>query len=355
MPSITRETTQKHYQVIGDLRRRIVAGQFRPGDRLPAWSQLSATYGVARPTLTRVMDRLKRDGLVFSDSTRGTFVMPRPPHLHRYAVAFEASPDGTDWTRFLATLAAEVQRIDAADPGRDLSVLYGVNEHAEGEAVDRLRRDLRDGLLAGVITISAREAAELPMPEMAGGLVPCAVIRNGPVPGVPTVGVDYKDFLHRSLSTVAEVGCSSVALISNDNGSVRGYMDLVEAHGLTAKPYWFHQISEKRRQMATNVAQLLLDRPAADRPDALVVTDDNLVDAVLAGVVDSGLRVPQDLFMITHCNWPSPVESIVPTRRLGFSVNAILDTCFQRLEAQRRGESYPGFTRVPALFHTESL
>ena len=335
------------------LRRQIVEGRFPPGERMPTWSQMQKQFGVTRPTLTRAMERLKSDGLIYSDSTRGTFVMPRPPHLHRYAVVFGITPDQPDFNRFWATIAREAERLNAADPDRDLVNIFGVTGHADNEAYRSLRRLVRTGLLAGLIIVGTLDEKLMQMPELFDGRVPCTVILGGAFPYVPTVAVDHASFIDQSLDAVADAGRSRVAVLSNDNDNFPGYAKAIADRGLTAEPYWFLEASARTPRAARNIVQLLIDRPAHERPEALIVTDDNLVENALAGVIASRVRVPDDLFVITHCNWPSPVDSVVPVTRLGFDVRAVLAECLDCLDQQRDGKACEKLVRVPATFEPD--
>jgi GntR family transcriptional regulator len=66
-------------QVARGIRERITDGEYRAGDRLPSEAELCATYGVSRMTARRAMTLLAQDGVVFTESGRGTFV--RAPEL----------------------------------------------------------------------------------------------------------------------------------------------------------------------------------------------------------------------------------------------------------------------------------
>ena len=60
-------------QVEDDLRRRCAAGEWKPGERLPAVADLATHYGVARNTVTKALRRLAEDGLVEIVPSWGTF------------------------------------------------------------------------------------------------------------------------------------------------------------------------------------------------------------------------------------------------------------------------------------------
>jgi GntR family transcriptional regulator len=56
------------------MRERITNGEYRAGDRLPSEADLCALWGVSRMTVRRAVKLLARDGVVFTENGRGTFV-----------------------------------------------------------------------------------------------------------------------------------------------------------------------------------------------------------------------------------------------------------------------------------------
>ncbi|MDQ0470368.1 FadR/GntR family transcriptional regulator [Labrys wisconsinensis] len=76
------------------LRRRIEAGEWADGRRVPPERDLAADFGVARNTVRRAMQLLEEDGAVSREVGRGTFVRP----------------DGAP------SLAAAVARMEGASP-----------------------------------------------------------------------------------------------------------------------------------------------------------------------------------------------------------------------------------------------
>ena len=71
------ERKSMHARIVHDLGMRIVAGEFKPGDRLPAESQLLTDYDVSRPVLREAVRVLVAKGLVLSKQRAGATVRPR--------------------------------------------------------------------------------------------------------------------------------------------------------------------------------------------------------------------------------------------------------------------------------------
>jgi GntR family transcriptional regulator len=63
-------------RIATDLADKIRAGEYRPGDALPAQRELSASYGVTLMTLRQALQELRDEGLIVQQAGRGTFVAP---------------------------------------------------------------------------------------------------------------------------------------------------------------------------------------------------------------------------------------------------------------------------------------
>ena len=67
-----------YLQIADDLRRQIREGRYKPGDRLPSLPAMCAEYRSASETVRRALRKLRDEGLVATQSTRGTFVLREP-------------------------------------------------------------------------------------------------------------------------------------------------------------------------------------------------------------------------------------------------------------------------------------
>jgi GntR family transcriptional regulator len=67
--------TQPRYAQVADvLRRRITDGVYAPGDQIPSERDLREEFEVSAPTAKAAKAQLEREGLVYSQQGRGTFV-----------------------------------------------------------------------------------------------------------------------------------------------------------------------------------------------------------------------------------------------------------------------------------------
>lgn len=63
-----------HQRIYADIEGRILAGDWRPGRRVPSEAELGAEYACARMTVNRALSELARRGLVVRRRRAGTFV-----------------------------------------------------------------------------------------------------------------------------------------------------------------------------------------------------------------------------------------------------------------------------------------
>ncbi|MCR8725158.1 FadR/GntR family transcriptional regulator [Frigidibacter sp. ROC022] len=61
---------------VDTLREFISAGNYAPGDRLPAERELIGALGMTRNTLRRALDELEREGAIWRHVGKGTFLAP---------------------------------------------------------------------------------------------------------------------------------------------------------------------------------------------------------------------------------------------------------------------------------------
>lgn len=86
------------HQLIGEFSRRIVAGQWQPGERISGVRELAADFKVNPNTVQRALSELERDGLCRSERTAGRFVTQDADRIHdlRASLAAEAAQDYVD-------------------------------------------------------------------------------------------------------------------------------------------------------------------------------------------------------------------------------------------------------------------
>ena len=362
------QSSGKAETVAEKLRTQIVRGDYHPGGQLLTLDDMQTQFGVTRPTLTRVISQLKRDGFVRTTRSKGTFVTDRPPHLVRFGLAFSSHPQKPltelgGWNRFWDMMAQLGPQV-AQQMGLDMPIFYNVaGRDSQGEQV--LVRDLSLHRLAGLIIVGSRELFQS-LPTLQAFQIPMLAIYDNDHQGIdlPKVYVDKQSFFSQAINTLQSLGKRRVATIHLDDYGIENHVNDVPSskrslmtkrmkalastmqhRGFASPPYW-----QLRTGLhgAHNIVRSLMDLPAGQRPDGLMVCDDNLTECVIDAVLASGLRIDEDICIVAHANWPAPLIDAAPVTRLGFDIHELLHTALATLQAIHQGREVPDAQNIKA-------
>lgn len=349
----------KQQAILDYLYDEILHGDLTPGSRLLTRHELGEKFAASGMTVQQALNRLLADGFVVTRGKEGTFVSECPPHLFRYALVFPDCPDGTNWSRLYGALGAEAVRIQRSQP-RTIELFYGLDGHTDGEDYHKLLGEMRGRRLAGII-FAAEPSKLLGTPLLDEPGTPRVAIMSQNIaklmPKVIPITLDVDSFIDKAMDYFLARGRQRIAAILLSQGEAGGLEAKIVAaaaqRGLTTPAYWRQSVDREHNRWARNCAHMLLRGPAQDRPDALLIADDNLVEHAMTGIVDAGVKVPDELDVVAHCNLPWATPSVVPARRLGFDAREVMRECIAQIDIQRRGEpSSPG-SRLAAVFEDE--
>lgn len=346
------------------IRREIVDGRLAPGDQLPTRKELEVQFDVSGVTLQRALDQLIRDGFVIARGSLGTFVSRRPPFLSNYGIVFPARPSEEQVNRFWMAIKSEAERnsLNAVASNSDQSIAqYMTIYHAEGSPktdreFEQLVRHIRGHRLAGLIfLLPVEQYRGTPLLDTPG--LPRVAISKTPIEGIP-VQIELEELFEEALRYLSQHGRRRVALVSINNmiasaPTMQRWNELVVRHGMRTDPRWIQGLDNRCPQSARNLVHLLMHPGQQERPDSLLIADDNLVEFATTGLIDAGVRVPDDVEVVAHCNFPWPTPSVLPVKRLGYDVRECLRAAIAAIDAQRAGEPTAPVIRISARFEDE--
>ena len=128
---------------------------------------------------------------------------------------------------------------------------------------------------------------------------------------------------------------------------------MVAKHGLETKPYWLLPCHPAMRETASACVQLLLAPAQPDRPDALIVMDDHLVEEATRGLAEAHVRVPAEFEVVAHCNYPVLPRTQTPVTFLGFDARETLSTAMAVIDQVRLGQPALPTTLIKPRFEHE--
>jgi DNA-binding LacI/PurR family transcriptional regulator len=345
----------KHQDVIDRLRQQIVNGELSPGQRLKTYGQIKDEYNVCHATVLRAIDRLKRDGFVRSDGRRGMFVSDHPPHLFTYALVYPSQPDADKhWAGVCAAVASEAIALEQAT-GQTVKIrhYYNVDGHIDNEGYQSLLHEAQADRLAGMILLDPGDSL-LCSDLVSQAYVPCVALTYKSLTG-DICQVDYNTaaFASRAVDYLQQQGKYNIAVLAASDDKLAIFTGELAKRGLRTEPYWQFVLSPAMPGAAASICHLLMQALPDRRPDGLVIANDNMVEHALHGISQARMKVPDELGIVGHSNWPLLSTPVLPIKRLGFYAGQTLRMCMDAIDAFRRGDVAPVCQIVEPMFEDE--
>ena len=188
--------------------------------------------------------------------------------------------------------------------------------------------------------------------------IPRVAIMSGINPLAPEISAIYPDhlmFMEKAVGHLALGDRRRIAHLSISNAVLlsEGFIGAVARHGMVTRPYWQLMVNSLEPSPARNIAHCLMRLPVEDRPDGLVISDDNLVEETVAGLIDAGIRVPDELTVVAHANFPRCPASPLSVFWLGFDLREVLDRCMAIIRQERQGGTPPAVSYIRAVDYAE--
>ncbi|MFP4026810.1 MAG: substrate-binding domain-containing protein [Candidatus Brocadiia bacterium] len=347
---------RKRSELVREICQRIACGNFQPGSRLPTRTEFEDEFDLSSVTVQRAFDCLNEAGFVDPRGSNGTYVAERPPHLFSFALVMPEHPIRGCQPSFWQALAREASSIDN-EGSYNLSVFWDVQINKKSADYQRLQQEVSEHRLGGIIFVSppyyvsGSPILEEPIPHT-------GIMQEPITPDTPVVAPDYRSFMEQALEYLQSRGRRTIGVVSASLPGAKSPFELEQWHqaiagrNLTTSPRWTQFVDPWCEQGVRNCVHLLMSHPE-DRPDGLIIGDDNLLPHATAGLIAAGMRVPAQVKVVTHANFPWPTMAVTPVVRLGFDVRQILQSCIDNIVQQRQGKEAPAKTRIPAVFEHE--
>jgi hypothetical protein len=339
-------------QIVQELRQRIQRKVYLPGARLPSRRELQQELGGSPQTIQAAFDQLQLQGYIVPQGSRGTFVAGHLPNQSTIALVFNEEFEQGSWNRFWSALHRMASNWVGAGEGASISFrsycLAG--GRLEGPVYAQLCGDLADGALAGVLFTSPPTLAEhssLFTPQ-----VPRVIIDGRPLGAYPFavshIQVPDKPALDSVFLRFLAKGRKRIAGVGGDFSQLERVRALAIAHGLEARPEWWHclPLDAIATPTAQRIVHLLGTLPRRERPDGLLITDDNLVPSATSGILDASWQSMIDIDVVAHANVPLVSHAAVPCLRYGLNAQDLLQAAVTEILRLGTGAA-PQMVQVP--------
>lgn len=316
-----------HRELAHYLQAKIESGTLPPGKKLPSLRDLAQLWDTNVFSVKLATDALVNIGLLNKQQGKGMFVATQNGEVFRVGIYMSKAPDSfsiSDLSFAFALrdlLCARLQR-----QGVEF-VLY--DDYRLGEAHLKPPVELQDAIISGrlqaVIGIILRSYDQnwfnrLPIKKI-------CMMRD---PLIDFDGIAAK-LKQRACQRVAMIAPAGIPKREADSFLVTG----LKSVGVTIRPDRLRLIEESETSKHgwgkigyRNTMELLT---AKRRPDALIVYPDNTVQGAIQAIIESGINVPKDLFVLFHRNVELGYYCNFAADYIDVSIAAIADKLIQRI------------------------
>lgn len=307
---------------------------------------LTRRFDTSLNTVQRAVADLVREGFLETRGRAGTFVSATPPHLARFGLAFLTSPaaDVASWSRFHQVIYGESQCARLARGRRFVHYLNLLNREESNPSQIEMVEDIACHRLAGLLLVGAAGMFEHRTRAMDPEL-PRVCLGHSGDPDVPAVVPDMESWLRRAIDALVRRGRRRIALIElqahgsdmHDTSTVDRLMRFTAEAGAASEPVFYQPGTTTAPMSVSQAVRLLMSLPRNRRPDGLIVSDDNLVQHAVHGLIESGAQIGDGgtVDVVVHANFPHAVAVSAPLIHLGYDVRWMLARAIELLDEQR--------------------
>jgi hypothetical protein len=340
---------------------RIIAGDYKPGQRLPGQARLRPRISptLSMTTLNSAIGILKDLGYLTVRLQHSTCVADPLPYRNRYAITLPNPRDPAHPTTFASVLHRLAMERQHNGGNCEYVVFSGTNSGPEqGAVLNALADELRWHRVAGVMFGSELWSAPadpfFTEPGIARAALSAWIPAMLPMPRVVMDQAPGQTFMTRSLEWLREQGCKTTAIVTYQQtpfdatateraATWKPWNEALAEHGVGTRPHWLLPIAGGGYELA----QLLMR--GRETPEAIIITDDILVPSVTEGLLAAGPLYPK---VVALANYPVLPRTHVPARFLGHDVEAIFDWCAASLRDADAQRTCPVFS-LPTIFEEE--
>ena len=104
---------------------------------------------------------------------------------------------------------------------------------------------------------------------------------------------------------------------------VTGFERAMAERGLTRDTRWYWQNTTGSEVAGVGLARQFLALPADDRPTAMCIINEGVAVGFMNQILRAGLRIPEDVSVISHDNLPASAYTIVPLTTVSHPIEEI--------------------------------
>jgi GntR family transcriptional regulator, arabinose operon transcriptional repressor len=350
MPLDLKKPVPLYLQIAEDIVGRIESGDLAIGAQLGSQQTLSREYHVSLMTVKKALSHLAHQGWIYSRVGKGSFVarespVPPPVVLRSIGIVLENLRS--------AFFSLIVQAVEEAAYRRGYNVLLS-NSSGQTEKEERQIRHFREIGVSGLIIASLRHVYHatptIQMLHREG--FPFVMVSYMDDLEIPFVGTDHEEGAFIATQHLIRLGYRRIGYVNAERGNLvgelrkRGFLRALHDAGLDSDGRFLYRIRvhgiRDYYQGGYEIGKRF-GESGGQRPDAMFLYNDSAALGFAKAVLESGMRIPNDIALVGFDNIEQgeyaavPLTTIQqPTDRIGSEAVDVLIRKIEHREAQAR-------------------
>lgn len=329
-------------QILLHFEKKIYDGSLQEGDRIPSTTALANQFGVNPETVQTGLKRLMERGLIERTRGKGTFV--RKGYDSRsvglvFGQEIFTDPDTVFYSLFLKELRDLFER-----EGWNYQYFVTTRDGGYDRTFHTLEESVQKGDLQAIVEFCTN------------GFVH-SWIESSPIPSPgKSVMIDYYDFTTQGLRYLIDLGFRNITLIHKiDEDSSdpinRAIADVYAESGLNQGAIEAIYCDSKQKDGYLVTKKLMQE---GRRPDAMLFGFDCIFRGGLYALLEMGIKIPDDIAVLTHSNKGIEIFSHIPLTKLEFDAADFAREDFERVKCRLTGKKRTINTIKPVLIRGKS-
>lgn len=312
------------YRQVADLLRKEIGAGMSAGDRLESEEKLGKRLQVSVITIREALWILAGEGLVDRQHGRGTFICEPPKPLERHiGVLIERDISHPRLSQFFLSVTQQVRTL-LEERGHRVQIYIG--RLSPGEVSETLTchgflEDLKAEKLAGVVAVYAlpHDSWTEPLEKRKIPLVGIGIRHRN------MIDTDYDSMVEDGIRHLVENGRKKIACLgwNRDRADPGGEADggepyerallrAFEKWGIEGNVKWLRNDLHPSQAGAGWEEFREIWFASEEKPDGLFIMDEYLFRDAIPAILDLGIRVPEDLMVVTQVNKGSQIVCPFP-------------------------------------------
>ena len=337
-PSVSQQISQR-------LRDEIFA-QYQPGQQLPSIAAIAKRFGVSSPSVRESLSVLEAEGLIERRTGSGTYVRDLTKVQH-VGVLVEEDISDPQTSYFYRRAPQQVVRF--LRENQTAARLYAGHLRPRDAVRRRLTcteflEAIESRRLSGVVAFTPDQT----FPQWYGALEKQRVPVVGPSEKCTRRVIwDSTALVRTGVDYLLGHGRRRIALMEyrwpadRQAGFVENFRATLGAAGVAVNERWIRRSRIPCAPEAGWEEFRAIWAEGREKPDGLLICNDNLFPGAVMAILQLGIRVPEDLLVVTHFNHGSGMVCPFPVVKLEFDPDGYARTAGATLLKLMRHEPVP--------------